>query len=147
MTAPKRCPTCKSTDTILLLKHPIEEYLKYTCGTCARKSIPRGATVAMFDNRTDGSRWYIPINREEDIIEMERIGKWAQEQGRNKVSLYVYTNWRVQTGVGPVSFSFGHENSMEFLKDRNEWLMKELPVLAGKFTKVSPDVFQATLDF
>jgi len=103
--------------------------------------------VAMFDNRADRSRWYIPITGEEDIVEMERIGAWAQEQGKNRVGLYVYTNWRVQTGVGPVSFSFGHENSMEFLRDRREWLMKELPVLAGKFTKVSPDVFQATLDF
>lgn len=98
----------------------------------------------MFDNRMDGSRWYIPITSEEDVTEMERIGAWAHQQGKNKVGMYVYTNWRVQTGVGPVSFSFGHENSMEFLADRVKYLREKLPILGA--TEVSRGIYQMTLE-
>jgi hypothetical protein len=77
---------------------------------------------------------------------MERIGHWAQKQGKNKVGLYVYTNWRIKTGCGPVSFSFGHENSMKFLIERIEYLREKLPLLSEKIIEVISEVFQATLD-
>lgn len=101
----------------------------------------------MFDNRADRSRWYITITNEHDLVEMERIGTWAQEQGKNMVGFYVYTNWRINTRCGPVSFSFGHENSMKFLAERIEYLRKKIPVLSGKTIEVSPETYQATLDF
>lgn len=147
MTTPKRCPTCKSTDRVTQLRHPMDGYMKWACWSCTRDSIPEGSTIAMFDNRMDRSRWYIPITSEHDLNEMERIGTWAQEQGKNSVGFYVYTNWRIKTGCGPVSFSFGHENSMKFLAERIEYLRERLPVPSEKLTEVSPEVFQGTLDF
>ncbi len=87
------------------------------------------------------------ISNEEDLEEFEAIGNWAQEQGKNVVSLYVYTNWCKKTNVGPSSFSFGHEHSLEHIADRVEWLRKGLPVLSGHSVKASTSVYQATLDF
>ena len=87
------------------------------------------------------------ISNEKDIEEFEAIGNWAQEQGKNAVSLYMYNNWRKKTNVGPSSFSFGHEHSLEHLEGRVEWLRSRLPLLSGQFAEVSADMYQATLDF
>ncbi len=149
MTTPKRCPTCKSTDRITLLRHPIEGYIKWGCWSCVRKTFPVGSTVARFVHKiTPGrSEWLMTISNERDLEEFEAIGNWAQTQGKNIVSLYMYTNWRKKTNAGPSSFSFGHEHSLEHLEGRIEWLRSKLPALSGQFTRISADVYQAILDF
>ncbi len=92
------------------------------------------------------SEWLMTISNERNLEELEAIGNWAQEQGKNVVSLYMYTNWRKKTNVGPSSFSFGHEHSLEHLEGRIEWVRNRLPLLSGQFTEVSANVYQATLD-
>ena len=93
------------------------------------------------------SEWLMTISNERDLEEFEAIGNWAQTQGKNIVSLYMYTNWRKKTNAGPSSFSFGHEHSLEHLEGRIEWLRSKLPALSGQFTRISADVYQAILDF
>ena len=42
------------------------------------------------------------------------------------VSLYCYYNWKGDKNIGPTSFSFRHEHSLEYLEDKLHNLRKHL---------------------
>jgi len=145
----KRCPKRKSNDRLTLLRHPVDGYVRWSCWRCIRSRYPVGALIARFIDHTrpKESEWFVHIRGEEDLAELERIGEWAQKQGKNKVSIYCYYNWKGDKNIGPTSFNFGHEHSLEYLDDRLHYFRKHLATHEVVSQRVQPETYQAILDF